>query len=160
MNSFSIGALIGVFLFAVVTAKTSPRVLYWMTAAVVVLSGVGIAWFGHAATVGSHPNLVFGAASFMLAAGTAGFYAITPRLYPENVRATGYGLVIGVGRVGGIIAPTAGGWFFNGGTHPETIFWIFAAPLVISMAVTLYLMKFRGDKVPVAHESVEQPVAA
>jgi MFS family permease len=146
MNSFSIGALIGVFVFAVVTAKSNPKMLYWMTAAVVVLSGVGLAWFGHAATVGSHPNLVFGAASFMLAAGTAGFYAITPRLYPEKVRATGYGLVIGVGRVGGIVAPTAGGWFFDGGTSPETIFWIFAAPLAVSMAVTLYLMKYRTDK--------------
>ena len=160
MNSFSIGALVGVFLFAVVTVKSSLRVLYLMTAAVVVLSGVGLGWFGHAATVASHPNLVFGGASFMLAAGTAGFYAITPRLYPEKVRATGYGLVIGVGRVGGIIAPTAGGWFFEGGIGPETIFWIFAAPLAISMAVTLYLMKFRTDETVVTVQAAPEPATA
>lgn len=158
MTSFSIGGLIGVFVFAVVTAKSSTKMLYWMTAAVVVLSGVGLAWFGHAATVGAHPNLIFGAASFMLAAGTAGFYTITPRLYPEKVRATGYGIVIGVGRVGGVIAPTAGGWFFGGSTNPETIFLIFAVPMAVSMAITLVLMRFRSDKVILTPKAA--PVAA
>lgn len=158
MSSFSVGGLIGVFVFAVVTAKSSIKTLCWMTAAVVVLAGAGVAWFGHAATVGAHPNLIFGAASFMLAAGTAGFYTITPRLYPEKVRATGYGVVIGVGRIGGIIAPTAGGWFFGGSTDPESIFLIFAVPMAVSMAITLVLMRFRSDKTVITAKAA--PVAA
>jgi MFS family permease len=160
MNSFSIGGLIGVFLFAVVTIRTSIRALYRTTALVLGLSAVGMVWFEHAATTGGQAHLIFGAASFMLAAGTAGFYAIIPRLYPEKVRATGYGLVIGVGRVGGILAPTVGGWFFHAELSPQLIFWVFAAPLALAMAFTLMLMRHHPEDGPKKVQPERESVAS
>jgi MFS family permease len=160
MSAFSVGGLVGVAVFAIVTARSNPKALYLMTGAVTLLSSVGLIWYGHAATVQSHPHLIFGMASFFLAATTAGFYAITPRLYPEKVRSTGYGVVIGVGRIGGIIAPTLGGWFFDAGTDPQTIFWVFGIPLVASTVITLVLMGFRHDRPEVTVPAAREAVAA
>ena len=84
-----------------------------------------------------------------------------PRLYPEKVRSTGYGVVIGVGRVGGIVAPTLGGYFFQDHVNPEVTFWVCAIPMVLAAAVVMVL---RGGRQAVAGDAeaagVPAPVVA
>ncbi|WP_169982118.1 MFS transporter [Microbispora sp. H10836] len=136
MSWYGIGGVIGVLVFGAVIAR---RNLYRMTAIVIVLGGVLLVVFGQAATVQTLPFLAIAATSFFLSASTTGFYAAVPLLYPEKVRSTGYGLVMGVGRIGGIIAPTLGGAFFDAGVAPRLTFTLFALPLVLSAIVLLFL---------------------
>jgi MFS family permease len=140
MTWYSVGGIIGVALFAVLAQRIN---LALATAVLLVASAVLLGVFGHAATVQVAPYLAIAALSFFLSAATGGFYSIVPRLYPEKARSTGYGLVIGIGRVGGIVAPTLGGYFFTDKVDPQLTFWVFAIPLVLSAVVVLAL---RADK--------------
>ncbi|TDC85736.1 MFS transporter [Actinomadura sp. 7K507] len=152
MSWYGIGGVIGVALFGVVIAR---RNIYRMTAVVIVLGAGCLAFFGHAATVQMVPFLVIAVTSFFLSAATTGFYAAVPLLYPEKVRSTGFGLVMGVGRIGGISAPTLGGAFFDAGVAPRLTFAVFALPLLLSAIGLLYLYAHvrRGDRADRAEQA-------
>ncbi|MGA5757669.1 MFS transporter [Nonomuraea bangladeshensis] len=60
----------------------------------------------------------------------AGLYALTPSLYPVEVRATGVGWGIGVGRVGAIVSPLVAGRLLDAGWTPDRLFLLVAAVLV------------------------------
>lgn len=77
--------------------------------------------------------------SFFVCAGTAGFYGIIPVLYPTLVRSTGYGVVIGLGRFGGIVAPILGGVCFDAGMGMTMAFTLFALPMLIASIGLLML---------------------
>lgn len=136
MTWYGIGGIVGVALFAVLAERVN---LYPVTAGLLVVTAVLLGVFGHSAATQAEPYLTITALSFFASAATGGYYSIVPRLYPEKVRSTGYGLVIGIGRVGGIIAPTLGGYFFQDHVNPQLTFWVFAIPLVLSAAVVMWL---------------------
>ncbi|MFE9911975.1 MFS transporter [Streptomyces clavifer] len=52
----------------------------------------------------------------------AGLYALTPNIYPTELRATGVGAAISVGRVGAIIAPSAAGWLLDADWTPLALY--------------------------------------
>ena len=55
--------------------------------------------------------LVYFLLGFSLQGGFVGLYAVAARLYPTEFKTTGVGWAIGMGRVGGILAPLMGGVF-------------------------------------------------
>lgn len=59
----------------------------------------------------------------------AGLYALTPSIYPPEVRATGVGWGIGVGRAGAILSPLAAGWLLDAGWGPGALYLMAAAVL-------------------------------
>ncbi|MFT5134624.1 MAG: AAHS family 4-hydroxybenzoate transporter-like MFS transporter [Gammaproteobacteria bacterium] len=61
-----------------------------------------------------------------------GLYAVVARLYPTEIRTTGVGWAIGVGRIGAIIGPTAAGLILGAGISINTTFVIFAIPVLIA----------------------------
>lgn len=145
MTWYGVGGIVGVALFAVLAQRVN---LYPVTAAMLVVTAVLAGFFGYSASAQVEPYLTIAAVAFFASAATGGYYSIIPRLYPEKVRSTGYGLVIGVGRVGGIVAPTLGGYFFQGHVDPQLTFWIFAIPLVLSAAVVLWLKGGKPEAAP------------
>ncbi|MFD0663458.1 MFS transporter [Thermocatellispora tengchongensis] len=60
----------------------------------------------------------------------AGLYALTPSIYPPEVRATGVGWGIGVGRIGAIVSPLVAGWLLDAGWGPGRLYLLVAAVLV------------------------------
>ena len=78
-------------------------------------------------------------ASFFVCSGTAAFYAIVPTLYPTLARSTGFGVVIGVGRFGGIAAPVVGGAAFDAGMGMGTAFTVFSLPMLLAGASIIVL---------------------
>jgi benzoate transport len=67
-----------------------------------------------------------------------GLYALATRVYPSNVRATGVGWAIGVGRFGSIAGPTLAGSLIGLGWERAAYFALLALPLIIgSIAVTV-----------------------
>ena len=69
---------------------------------------------------------------FFLIGAMIGLYTIGPALYDSKSRVTGVGLAIGVGRLGAIAAPFAGGLLLEAGLDVSLIYAVFAAPLVLA----------------------------
>ena len=69
---------------------------------------------------------------FFLIGAMIGLYTIGPALYDSKSRVTGVGLAIGVGRLGAIVAPFAGGLMLEADLEVSLIYAVFAAPLVLA----------------------------
>ena len=65
----------------------------------------------------------------------AGIYAVAARVYPTEIRTTGIGWAIGVGRIGAIIGPAAAGFILGAGVSINTTFVIFSIPLLITAVI-------------------------
>lgn len=107
-----------------------------------------IATFFAAATVAM---LVFGGVSLPLTltlivaglvgvtvnGGFNGFWGFAATLYPAEMRGTGVGWALGVGRVGAVLGPIVGGFLVGANLPISAIFGIFAVPLVIAAILCL-----------------------
>ena len=69
---------------------------------------------------------------FFLIGAMIGLYTIGPALYQSRSRVTGVGLAIGVGRLGAIAAPFAGGLLLEANLEVSLIYAVFATPLVLA----------------------------
>jgi benzoate transport len=63
----------------------------------------------------------------------AGFYALTPPLYPAGVRTTGMGWAIGIGRFGAILSPIAAGALVDAGWQPMHLYVVFSSAFFVAM---------------------------
>jgi benzoate transport len=69
--------------------------------------------------------------------GFNGFWALAARLYPPEMRSTGIGWALGVGRIGAVLGPVAGGFLVGANVAMPIIFAVYALPLVVAAAMTL-----------------------
>lgn len=65
------------------------------------------------------------------------FYPAATRIYPGEIRSTGVGLAMGIGRFGAILGPALFGIFFDMGISMGMRFFIFSMPLLLA-AFMLY----------------------
>jgi MFS family permease len=72
-------------------------------------------------------------------------YALMARSFPVQLRATGIGLVTGIGRVGGIVAPMASGWLLTAGLNYSQVSAAMASCSLIG-ALTLGATYFARDR--------------
>ena len=68
---------------------------------------------------------------FFQQGGFVGLYMVAARLYPAEIRTTGVGWGIGLGRFGAVTAPYAAGLLIAAGWDKSDLFLMFAAPLVL-----------------------------
>jgi benzoate transport len=73
----------------------------------------------------------------VLQGGFIGLYAVGARLYPTEIRTTGIGWAMGVGRPGGALAPWFVGVLVAAGLGMVGIFKVFALPLAIAAIAVL-----------------------
>jgi MFS transporter, AAHS family, 4-hydroxybenzoate transporter len=83
--------------------------------------------------------LIYFLLGFSLQGGFVGLYAVAARLYPTEFKTTGVGWAIGMGRVGGIIAPLIGGLLISIGLSLSANFFIFSIPALIASVLTYYM---------------------
>lgn len=81
--------------------------------------------------------LVFGLLGFGIQGGFVGLYAVAARMYPTEFRTTGVGWAIGIGRLGGIIGPIAGGLLIGIGLSMAANFLWFAIPTALAGVITM-----------------------
>ncbi|WP_369222538.1 MFS transporter [Streptomyces sp. R39] len=134
--AFSIGGILGNVLFGYLGGKFNVRLL---TPVFLVLATAALSLFGIAGPGMPTAWWTLFLASFFLCAGTAAFYAIVPTLYPTLARSTGFGVVIGFGRFGGIAAPIVGGAAFDAGMGMGAAFTVFALPMLVAGLCVLAL---------------------
>jgi benzoate transport len=91
--------------------------------------------------------LVLGVAMLIglfLQGGFSGFYSLAAKLYPDEVRSSGIGWAIGIGRGGAIIGPLAGGFLLGRDLPLWVVFSCFAVPLALS-GVLASMVRFLPD---------------
>jgi AAHS family 4-hydroxybenzoate transporter-like MFS transporter len=75
-----------------------------------------------------------------------GLNATCGKLYPARMRTTGLGWALGIGRLGGIVAPVLGGYLLTLGLPPTEIF-LCACGFAILAALATAALHFRGSRV-------------
>jgi MFS transporter, AAHS family, 4-hydroxybenzoate transporter len=68
-----------------------------------------------------------------------GLYSLAAKLYPTQIRATGIGGAVGVGRIGAIIGPLLGGILIGIGLTMSSNFIIFAVPTLLGGVIVLLI---------------------
>jgi len=103
-----------------------------------VMSGVGVSAAAAIVLVGlgNESRLLLLAALFVtgfcVLGAQIGAYALIGSVYPTHLRSTGVGTVLGIGRVGSVLGPLAGGWMLHSGWPIPLIFAAVAVPGLIS----------------------------
>lgn len=69
---------------------------------------------------------------FLLQGGFTGLYAVAAKIYPTEVRSTGVGWAIGLGRFGAVVGPYAGGLLIAAGFSMEANFIVYAVPTLLA----------------------------
>jgi benzoate transport len=69
--------------------------------------------------------------------GFNGFWALAAKLYPPEMRSTGVGWALGVGRVGAVLGPIVGGLLVGAHVPLAVIFAAYAVPLIAAAGMTL-----------------------
>jgi AAHS family 4-hydroxybenzoate transporter-like MFS transporter len=69
---------------------------------------------------------------FFLQGGFVGLYSTSAKLYPLEVRATGIGWALGLGRLGAVFGPYTGGMLIAYGANMSFNFIVFAFPLLVA----------------------------
>jgi MFS transporter, AAHS family, 4-hydroxybenzoate transporter len=86
--------------------------------------------------------LIVGAAitGFFIQGGLVAFYVIVQRTFPAHTRASGTGIVLGIGRLGSTLPPLIAGFMFTEGASRTGVTLLMAAPLILCL---LLLWRFR-----------------
>ncbi|QDW40543.1 MFS transporter [Bradyrhizobium sp. KBS0727] len=134
---FNIGGVIGGLLFGYISG---PVGLKRLVTCVLVLSALFMFTFSYL----PKDLMVIRAGVFILGmaifACVSGLYALFARGFPTNVRVTGTGVAIGIGRVGAVLGPLLGGLLLSIGLNPGQVT-SSIAPLSLVAAVLLIWLK-------------------
>ncbi len=123
----NLGGIAGGSLFGLLALKARLRHL---AIGSLLLNALFTALFGMAsASLGWAFAAAVGMGVFLFAC-MAGLYGLVPSTYPAEVRATGMGWTIGIGRLGAILAPTMAGLLLDRGWQPASLYYVFALPLI------------------------------
>jgi benzoate transport len=126
----SFGAILGTVLFAFIARLVDVRHL---TCAALLAACILMALFAV-----SIPHLGFALVTGVLLGGVAnsamaGFYALTPPLYPPQLRTTGMGWAIGIGRFGAILSPIGAGALVDARWAPMHLYFVFISMFFVAM---------------------------
>ena len=77
-----------------------------------------------------------------LQGGYTGMYAVAAKLYPIEIRSTGVGWAIGLGRLGAVIGPGLAGYMLATGFSIASNFLLFGIPMLIG-GLFAYQLKVR-----------------
>jgi benzoate transport len=90
-------------------------------------------------------SAVAGIAAFFINCGVVGLYPIMARTFPASLRATGTGMVIGIGRGGSALGPMIVGALFNRGSGLFSVSLVMAAGGLVAAAMLALLPAARAE---------------
>lgn len=135
----NVGGATGGALFGLIATRVPLRKL---TAFTLLGAFVLVAWFGQGAADLGGLTAKVAVAGFFTNAAIVGLYLLLARLYPAELRATGTGFAIGVGRGGAAIGPIVAGYLFQFGLGLAIV-----APMMalgsLASALALFVLKAR-----------------
>lgn len=125
---FNLGGVIGIYLMGWMSTKWKlTNLVFYLSAA----SAVGMVIFALAPsrlTLLLSLTLIIG---ILQQGGFTGLYGAAAKAYPTNIRSTGIGWSIGLGRFGAVVGPAAAGYLIAAGFSMSANYFIFAVPMAI-----------------------------
>lgn len=136
-TTFNAGAFVGTVTLGLITARLrlQPTILAFLVVGAVVMVIFGFFRFGLPLTL-----MIAFAIGFLQMGGFNGVYPLATQLYPAEVRSTGVGWTMGVGRIGAFLGPLIGGVLIEANLGLGIIFLVFAVPTALG-AVCAYLVR-------------------
>jgi benzoate transport len=135
---FNLGGLVGTLGFGFLCAYADLR---RVTLMFLLFAALSLGLCGHLFSSPTAATTTTAAAAFSLAiliggsinGAVAGLYALTAGLYTTEVRSTGMGWALGVGRVGAILSPLLVGVLIDHRWHSSHLYFLFVVPLLIAL---------------------------
>jgi benzoate transport len=146
----SLGGIVGTILFAFIAATIEIR---RMTSLALLAAGVLMPLFALTLTHLGLALMIGVLLGGVATSAMAGFYALTPTLYLPDVRTTGMGWAIGIGRIGAILAPIGTGKLVDHGWHPMQLYLVFTSVFLVAMLAVI------GISAPIAAPVMARKIA-
>lgn len=125
---FNLGGVMGIYLMGYLSTRFRlTDMIFYLSAA----SAVGMVIFALAPT---QLNLLLALTlliGILQQGGFTGLYATAAKAYPTNIRSTGIGWCIGLGRLGAVISPIIAGFLIAAGLDMSANYFIFAVPMAV-----------------------------
>ena len=110
-----------------------------LTLAALLLSSIMVSAFGRGPDDLTQLALMAGAAGFFTEAGIVGLYSVLAQVFPTQLRASGTGFAIGVGRGGAALAPILPALLFQAGYGLQAVAIAMASGSLIAAGALLFL---------------------
>lgn len=133
---FNLGGVLGIFLLGTLATrwKLSKLVAFFL-----ITSALGMVAFALAPTEKNLLLFLIFLIGIMQQGGFTGLYAVATHIYPTEIRSTGVGWAIGLGRFGAVVGPALAGVMIASGVSMAGNFYIFAIPMAIGGIVAYWL---------------------
>jgi AAHS family 4-hydroxybenzoate transporter-like MFS transporter len=137
-TTLQIGGVIGTFVFSWLVERIGFIPVLGTTFSIACIS---IALIGQPALALSPLFVIVFVAGFCVVGAQGAVNALAATYYPTNLRSTGVGSGLGVGRIGGIAGPSIAGALLGIGWMPRDLFYAAAVPAFIS-AITMFSLRW------------------
>jgi AAHS family 4-hydroxybenzoate transporter-like MFS transporter len=137
-TTLQVGGVIGTFFFSWLVERIGFIPVLSTTFAIACIS---IALIGQPALALSPLFIIVFVAGFCVVGAQGAVNALAATYYPTNLRSTGVGSGLGVGRIGGIAGPSIAGALLGIGWMPRDLFYAAAVPAFIS-AITMFSLRW------------------
>ncbi len=125
---FNLGGVIGIYLLGFLSTRWKLTNLIF---ALLFLSAIGMVIFAMAPKQVSLLLAIIFTIGVLQQGGFTGLYSAAAKAYPTEIRSTGIGWAVGLGRSGAVAGPAAAGYLIAAGFDMSINFYIFAVPMAI-----------------------------
>ena len=132
----NLGGMIGILLLGLLSTRVS---LSRIVGSFLLLASVLMVVFAAMPGQKTALLLVIMLIGALMQGGFTGLYAVAAKVYPTEIRSTGIGWSVGLGRSGAVAGPAIAGYLIAAGLSTSANFIIFAVPLALSGLFAYYL---------------------
>jgi benzoate transport len=125
---FNLGAVIGIFVLGTMATRWK---LSNIVSVFLFTSAVLMVVFAAAPNQLTLLLLIIFLIGFLQQGGFTGLYAVAVKVYPTEIRSTGIGWSIGLGRFGAVAGPAIAGYLIAAGLDMSANYYLFAVPMAI-----------------------------
>lgn len=147
----NLGGAVGAILLGLLTSKLNLRLTM---IPVLILAFVMVSVFGIGYSDLSTLALVSAATGFFTNAGVVGLYGLMAQAFPANVRASGTGVVIGIGRGGAALSPVVAGLLFTNGVSLQGVAIAMGTGALVATLAIYFLNNKQGGRGTATHSSL------
>jgi len=130
------GGAIGGIVFGLLSRRIGLKRLLILS---MILTWIAISLFGHVPRELLLVQVSAFLVGFVMMGAIIGYYSLMAAVFPTDARATGMGFVVGVGRIGAVLAPITAGALMKAGISNASVGAVMALGALASAAVTATL---------------------
>jgi AAHS family 4-hydroxybenzoate transporter-like MFS transporter len=136
---FNLGGVIGIFVLGALSTRFKLSTLIFVS---LTLAAFGMVVFAMAPNQMNTLLVIIFIVGALQQGGFVGLYSAAAKAYPTEIRSTGIGWSMGLGRSGAVVGPAVAGYLIAAGLDMADNFYVFAVPMVLA-AVFAYRLHIR-----------------